>query len=297
MYIMEGGSRPMTQEQSSKRSIEFLDTLSVPQLRQLLRAEFESDGADVELIRNITTVLASKEDVNQQDIDVDAAYKTFVDDYSQTEPLFGEVFDEMDDSEAQKTTEPSRKNTTARIAICIAAVIALLVGATLTAGAFGFNLWGWLTRWTDNDFRFVPAKTASTETVSNDYTDIPSALAALGITEPLYPTWIPEGYEVYETVINTSPPIKVIATYLCTGNSTGLVIHITETKNIDYESIYEKDHMPLMQYNNGNNLHYIFKNYENYTAVWHTSDYEVTITGNISLDEMMKIIDSIYEEV
>jgi len=287
----------MTQEQSSKRSLEFLDTMSVRQLRQLLKAEFEADGADVELIRNITTVLASKDETGLQDIDVDSAYKAFVADYSQTEPLFAEVIDEMD-SAAQKAAEKSRKKTTFRIAICIAAVIAFLIGATLTASAFGFNLWGWFTRWTDNDFRFVPAETASTsEPVSEEYADIPSALAGMGITEPLYPTWIPEGFELHETMINTSSPITMVATYLRNSNSNGIVIRITETKVKNFENIYEKDQSPLMQYEKDHNLHYVFENNEKYTAVWHTSGYEVTITGNISLDEMIKTIDSIYEEV
>ena len=293
MYIMEGGSRPMTQEQSSKRSIEFLDTLSVPQLRQLLRAEFEADGADVELIRNITTVLASKEDVNQQDIDIDAAYKTFVDDYSQTEPLFSEVLDELDGSTAKKTTEPSRKNTAARIAICLAAVIALLVGATLTASAFGFNLWGWLTRWTDNDFRFVPAETASTEDVGNDYTDIPSALAALGITEPLYPTWIPEGFVLKEITIDVESPIKMVASYIRGENA--LFIRISEINNLSSGRLFEKDYEQLITYDKAKTLHYIFKNNDNYTAAWHLKSFEIIINGNISLIEMEKIIDSFYE--
>ncbi len=47
--------------------------------------------------------------------------------------------------------------------------------------------------WNDSAFQFVPEESASVTSL-----DIPEALKQLGIEEPLFPTWLPEGFVLAE---------------------------------------------------------------------------------------------------
>ena len=64
-------------EQSSNKSRAFLSKLDDQQLRQILLAEVESDDTDVDLIRNITAVLESRDHAGTE-IDTQKAYQFFV---------------------------------------------------------------------------------------------------------------------------------------------------------------------------------------------------------------------------
>ena len=88
----------MEQNRSFNTSIEYLNKLSVQELRQLLLSELNSEETNVELIRNATSVLAEKDPSIAQKIDVESSYKEFVDNYSQTPPLYDEVLSQMDAS-------------------------------------------------------------------------------------------------------------------------------------------------------------------------------------------------------
>ena len=50
--------------------------------------------------------------------------------------------------------------------------------------------------WNDGTFQFVPEESASVTSL-----DIPEALKQLGIEEPLFPTWLPEGFVLAEQKI------------------------------------------------------------------------------------------------
>ena len=42
--------------------------------------------------------------------------------------------------------------------------------------------------------------------------------------------------------------------------------------------------------------HYIMSNLGDYTAVWTVENYECSISGNISVDTLKKMIESIYNQ-
>lgn len=79
----------------------------------------------------------------------------------------------------------------------VAAAAAIMVLITVTAGAVGIDLWSWVPVWNDGTFQFVPEESASVTSL-----DIPEALKQLGIEEPLFPTWLPEGFVLAEQKTN-----------------------------------------------------------------------------------------------
>ena len=177
-----------------------------------------------------------------------------------------------------------------RVGVIAAALIVLLAGVTVAASAMGYNLWGWIPKWTDEDVRFV-AESPVQEPDEDDLQDILTVLAMMGITDPLYPTWLPEDFERTESKTIEDP---FILHERFQGNNRTLNITISPITGSEYTA-YQKEKASHEEYCFGNNMHYIFDNTTEITAVWYTDNYTTLIVGNISIDEMHSIIDSVYE--
>ncbi len=173
-----------------------------------------------------------------------------------------------------------------RVGLIAAAVVVLMVVFTVAASAMGFNLWGWVPVWGDEVLSFEPE---STENPHAEY--IPDVLKRLGITEPLYPTWLPEDMK-RETITVFEKPLLLTEKYK--GNDRRLIITISPTSGSETTD-YQKEDNPPQEYVAGNTVHYIFDNTNEMTAVWYTENYSTLIVGSVSLEEMQRIIDSVYE--
>ena len=185
---------------------------------------------------------------------------------------------------------PKRYRKLIRVALVAAVVVALLAAISVTAAAMGYNLWGWLPIWSSEDVRFV-SETPMAEPQQDDLKDIPMVLASLGITEPLYPTWLPEDLKRTETK-TFEEPLFLYENFI--GNNRELSITISPITDFG-TAIYQKEENPPEEYIANNITHYLIANTNELSAAWHTENYNVLIVGNITPDEMKRIIDSIYE--
>ncbi len=177
-----------------------------------------------------------------------------------------------------------------RVGLVAAAVVVLMAALTVVASAMGFNLWGWIPKWTDEDVRFV-AETPQKEPDEDDLPNIPIYLAAQGINEPLYPTWLPEDFMRIETKVSEKP-LFLYEKYQ--GDNRRLSITISPISGPE-TTLYQKEESTPSEYIVGNTVHYIFDNTNEIIAVWYTEDYTTVLAGNISIEEMKKVIDSVYE--
>lgn len=173
-----------------------------------------------------------------------------------------------------------------RIALVATLIVVLLVGAAVTASAMGFDLWGWTPKWTQEVLRFV-----TEEPGAEDVQDIPTALAALGIDEPLYPHWLPEDMK-WETARIQLDPVFLYEAYQ--GHDRVLFITIVPS-TISDTAIYQRSDADPEEYFAGNTIHYIYSDMNQITATWYTKSFTASIVGGISIEEMKQIIDSIYE--
>ena len=174
-----------------------------------------------------------------------------------------------------------------RVVMTAAAMIVIIVAVTLTASAMGFNLWSWVPIWTDSTFRFVPEGSESATSL-----DIPEALKQLGIKEPLFPTWIPEGFVLDEQQIQMDEPVLFHSSYF--RGDKALMITIRSISQTSQSAIIEKDSDDFEIYTTHNTDHYIFKNFDQTVSSWQSINYYVKVSGDISVDEMKRIIDSVY---
>lgn len=185
---------------------------------------------------------------------------------------------------------PKRYRKLIRVALVAAVVVALMTAISVTAAAMGYNLWGWLPIWSSEDVRFV-SETPTAEPDEDDLQNIPMVLASLGITEPLYPNWLPEDLK-RNKVRTVDEPLFLLENYQ--GDERELTITIQPTFGFE-NTVYQKTDSPPDEYQVGNTVHYIFENTDEIISVWYTEKYSVLISGNISIDEMKKVIDSVYE--
>ena len=173
-----------------------------------------------------------------------------------------------------------------RKVLIAAVIVVLLAGAAFAANYTG--LWAWVPRWNASSGRYEP-------TVQEGMPErpIPAALAELGITEPVYPAKLPEGFVITESHISEDP--LVLVEQFARGKDR-LSITVMTTGGFR-TGIYQKVHDPVFEYRSGSNVHFIFAVEGSITVIRYTENYATTISGDFSLAEMNKIIDSYYDEV
>ncbi len=214
-------------------------------------------------------------------------FKTVYWDMDQDETVLPCTEQEKEDAHSVIRVASPHRRRLLRIGLIAAIVAVLLAVGTLTASAFGFNLWGWIARWDENVAQFSLEEGEEVKPKT-----IPEALKYLGIDEPVYPKWLPEGFIRVESHIVTDEPIHL---YEAVSNGDRfLYIAIEAFSTLSEAGIGQKDYNDPIEYVKGGTIHYIFQDMDQYQAIWHTKEYSVIISGDISQEELYKIIDSIY---
>ena len=120
---------------------------------------------------------------------------------------------------------------------------------------------------------------------------IPAALAELGITEPVYPAKLPEGFVITESHISEKP--LVLMEQYAKGDRL-FSITITPIKGVK-NAVYQAYGIQPQVYRSDNTAHYVFANEETIIVMWYTKNYATTISGNVTLEELKVSIDTLYE--
>lgn len=171
-----------------------------------------------------------------------------------------------------------------RRVLIAAVVVVFLAGAALAADSLGLT--AWVPRWNAAAGRYEP--TAAEDAPERP---IPAALAELGITEPVYPAKLPEGFVITESRISRDP--LVLMEQYAKGNQR-LSITVTPIKGFE-TAVYQRGGEATQEYKTDKAVHYVFETENTVTAVWYTKHYATSISGNITREEIKAIIDSIYE--
>lgn len=213
---------------------------------------------------------------------------------------YAPVFDSVEAAAAEKRSAASkRKHFKYSKALPIAAALVLLLGS-MTAQAFGLNVLSALSRWTSQVFRLDQNDRSTAfvrfnpleEGESATYDTLEDALAAFGIDAPIVPKEIPERFTLEEVVAeNWASGLVIYANYI---SSTDIFqLYYGEVQNFDSISL-EKESGLIETYIMGPFTFYITSDLERHKAIWNSGDFECQIHGNISIQELKTIINSIY---
>ena len=278
---------------TSTRDFSHLDKLSTEELQEILRQDslLDDDSSDIDTILYITNLLASRASSSDDSKDVEAAWKSFKENYypyiSDPEPLYS--FDSPEDKVVKaKSRRPSRVMKTLSVAAVLAVVI---ISGSVTASAFGYNLWGAVAEWTRDTFGFTQS---SQNNGIYPFENLRDALAAYDIDEPIVPQWIPDGYGEDTVQTAETPDSKIIVAVSKYGSKEIKL----EVKIFDDPSnrhwLYEMFEDDVEKYFSNGIDFYIMKN-DDFTRVsWAVGNNECSILCSLKPKEIYRMVDSIF---
>ena len=264
------------------------NTMSTEELEEILRLDAASpEDADTELLLHIMGVLAHRQK------NTDTAGKTAKESWESFQKNY------LDEEDAEDIQEPEKKRMSApwlRRMIAAAAVVVLMVCIPLSAKAFGWEgLWNVFARWARETFSFVSVENTDTpEPDAGAHGAITSfqELLELGHCDPsIIPTWIPEGFVLEKFERDTTPVQDIFLAFYKNGDRV-LKIRVQKFVSTDmYHLEVGEDFLEV--YTVSETDYYILENNGQTQVDWLVDSYECIISGDISVEEAKKMINSI----
>lgn len=272
------------------------ENMSTEALDKILRQDFlQTNDAelDVDAILHITQIIVNREEENPTGRfgDVEASWQKFRQNFIAPDDIcLGEDNNTSRSNTMHTHTKKNASIRTLRTVLIAAVITALLVGATYAAGVLG-----WLPMWTGEHFTFTSAEETSATEASDagNCASLEEALSLHNAPGNIVPDYIPVGYEQVEFNYASTP--GVYTTFDC-GYSNGAGF-IMLSYSIDYSdgySLFTKDEGTPEVYTAFGIDHYIMTNEDEYKAIWQNGNFECSLSGFESREELIKAIDSMY---
>lgn len=274
-------------QQSNLTSIrELLEQMPTEQLDELLNTELEKENPDGNAVRLILDILRRREKDYPVEITpgIRQAWKKYRHNVARIQ---------------KESAKPRRiGGWVARVATT-AAIFLVILAAIVPQQAEAEDFWEKLARWTDDIFAFVnpyaeevPEEKYVFQTDNPGLQQVYDAVVELGVTEPVVPMWIPEGYALVEFEV-TSVPTKnyVYARFLNNNNEFVLNINIYHT---DAAHAYYKDNTQVDSFEKNGMLYNILRNKEMWIVIGSKDNIECSFAIDCQEDTLYKILTSIY---
>lgn len=264
---------------------ETLAGLQREELRHLLTAELEKEPVEIDdsLVRLLLRELENrgKDTVFTDDEAVEAACEKF----------------RLDAGKDRKPRGHWYQSWLVKAASVVMVLGVLLF--TLPGAAEAGTVADVLTRWTDSIFHFFspgePAFSAEDYVFKTDnpgLQQIYDAVTELGITDPVVPMWVPEGFELQEIEVFDLAEDQTIFARLRNSNN---LIYITITMHGDEVTFqHEKNTQKVETIDLAGIEHYIMSNSGEYIITWWINEIECSVVSDCQEDEIIKLLKSIY---
>lgn len=274
-----------------KQNLSLFDAMSTGELEALIRQDalLTEEGLDFDAIEYITSLLARREGTPPcGETDSQAALDRFHTHYLPAAGGGRSLYEE--ENTPAPVSRPHKR--LSRVLLAAAVVAALLIGSAFAASSLG-----WLPRWDSETMRFSPARENQTEQPESfeGRNELTAALADCGAPEDLVPTYLPGGYEF----LNFTSEVGSDGSIVFTSEYHSLFEYITLQYTVCSHPLshtHAKDAGDPDIYTIGEVDHYITSNDNKYMAIWYQGNYEVFFFGFPSQLELIKTINSIYEQ-
>lgn len=291
--------------EKEKKTYPGLDKLSTEELEKLLRQDIEADSEEVPDIAYISAILEVIHErraleAEQESVDVEAAWQNFQQFYRE-DPLSLQ----NDSPRPEPSPHPRRSEQKAkskkqggwRRLLPIAAIVAVLVCGSMAASAFGFDLFQLFAGWNSEHFQFVsPWRTEEDEQGAEDpFRQLRLAVADLTDAD-IVPKWAPSGTQAvaHMSQETMSDRTRINVTYEYDGGRFYFLIYIYDIPQ-EKTAVYQKDEDTVTEYPVDDVIHYIMNNNGKSTVTWQNGNIEAMIQGDLTVFDLERMIDSIYE--
>lgn len=189
-----------------------------------------------------------------------------------------------------------------------ALLAALLLLVTAAAAAAGCDIWRLLAEWTAEEITLAPGRIEYADPDSlhipeepKAYAGLPEALADCGLNRSVAPKRMPEGFVMDHLVVDSLSDSREIVFFgsYCRGEK-HLIIQVDvylESEDGHTNSFWSfcKDEGDPTPYVAGGITHLLATNAGRPVALWANGPAECAVSGDITMDELKEMIDSIYE--
>jgi hypothetical protein len=171
-----------------------------------------------------------------------------------------------------------------------AAVLVLLITCSVTAKAFGIDVWKAVIQWTQETFHFGEWGNSNPDN-NLQFESLQEALEESNISISLVPTWIPDGYKLVRIIVQRNPMQKIYRAQYASGESE---LIITVREYLEDKPLYVEQSEGLIEKYEINGItYYLIENNKEIRAVWIVDSFECSIAGLVKIEEMKTMIDSI----
>ncbi len=264
---------------------EMMEQLPTEQLDQMLQEELEKEKPDGNAVRMILQVLRERE----KDMPVEIT------------PGIQKAWEKYQRNIANPEVQSGRKKRVRTWFIRIGSVAAMLCILLLAipGEAEAESLFDKLTSLTDSIVEFFSPGQANDNPEEYQFkTDHPGlqqvydAVVALGVKEPVVPSWLPEGYALAECkTVNTSKKTSLVVNF---AKESDFAILSYDIYNLDVSHEYHWDGEDIRTYERRGQKYTIMLNNDRWVVIWFTEKTECFLTLDCSEDVVYKILDSIY---
>ena len=288
----------MSEKQARQvRDLTRFDSMSTEELQEILRLDAQKpvgEESDTDEIFEIMEVLARRhKNENSGNLKtVEQAYESFKQNYM---PI-----DDLQDKPKEEQKKTIRFYTHMPRWLRSVAVLVLVIGVfcvvAISAKASGFNLFGMMATWTKDIFHFSGSAETSEYTEPDQvdpaqFVSLQEALEMHGIEQKIVPSWVPGGYTLTEVEVIDSPmEISFYAEYM--KNKEYIQISIRQRMGSDPEQV-EKNEDFIEAYIANGITYFLFQNLDRTHAIWIVDDFEGLIAGDLTIDDIKMMIDSI----
>lgn len=276
-----------------ERDFSQYDALSTEELSEILRLDSEApegNGLDIDTLLYITGVLAERKETTNTGKTAQEAWSSFQQNYLESEDACPAVTEEK---KPAKTGKPWIRRMIAAIL-----VVVILVAVPLSVKALNWeDIRNTVVQWAKETFSFIRGDRRNVDGPgtgdSREHDSLQEALKLTGQEFNLIPTWIPEGYVLEKIDIDKTPFQKdYIALYVKDEQFYNICVRVyieSDPQRIEanenvIDTIVTADNEYHILSNNGLNK-----------VVWSQDSYECSISGDLTIDELKQMINSIPE--
>jgi len=276
------------------------NTAELEELLALEATEFDAAGPDAEYIAVILEVIAQRENEKNNDNDAELtrqAWEDFQEYYElrQQEALETDRDEAPHNDHPRKTEYGQRSRKISRVLRygIIAAVLAVLLCGT----ALGWNFFQTVANWTEETFHFLTGNEGRAR-AEEDVFRAQRLSVEKRTDAAALPSWAPAGTETNGSLKENERKDRYVvqATYTVDAREFTVQIIIHAEPPEVYTITYQKNSDIEEEYLANGITHYIMGNTETLSVMWLNGCVEGHIQGELTLEELRQMIDSIYEE-
>lgn len=256
-----------------------LALLPIEELERMLRTETEKEVPDDDLVLQLLHILEKQgpDTIIPRGSRAEQEYRTRV------------------NARAKRKLIPWMRLVQAASVLLVAGLLLM----TFSQQARAESLWERIARWTDKFFSVevsnpaIPADEVYTfQTENEGLQQVYDAVVELGITDPVVPTWLPEGYELVKYSAKELSQKSYVSAVFSDGRKSVVLNYVVNAT--DRTNQYPKDKTEVNRIEMFGDEFDILLNKGVYVAVWAKGNTENYLTIDCQEDTLLKVLESIY---